>query len=809
MKTLRIGTPMLILFLFLTVAGSPLFPASKFLLPSPGKEETKIVVQNKVKLQALPFRLSDVRILDSPFREAMARGQNFLLAIDIDRLLHNFRLNAGLPSSARPYGGWEAPDVELRGHTLGHFLTACSLMYASTGDSRLKDKVSTIVSELAKIQEALTKQGFHSGYLSAFPEEFIDRVERRERVWAPYYTLHKIMAGLLDAFLYCDNKQALDILVKKADWVKLRMDRLTPEAQQRMLETEYGGMNEILANLYAVTGNPEHLRLARLFEHKALFEPLSRGEDPLDGLHGNTQIPKVIGAAREYELTGDKYYRDLAIFFWKRVAHYRSYVIGGNTNGERFFPVQQFSKQLGAATAETCNTYNMLKLTRHLFSWEPSAEFMDFYERALFNHILASQDPATGMMSYYVPLRPGSFRTYSTPENSFWCCVGTGMENHAKYGESIYFHDHSTLFINLFITSELSWAEKGLLLRQETRFPYDNKIKLAFRTEKPIQLDVKIRFPGWAISGMTVKINGQKEAIREKPGSYISILREWKDGDVVEVELPMSLSIEALPDDPRTVAFLFGPIVLAGDLGSDALTDEERYGPSAPRLGRLKPIEVPVFLSEKIDNVLSKVVPLAPEKLTFQTRGLGEPRDVTLRPFFELHDRRYSVYWKVYTQEEWEKRRAEKAAREARRREIERLTIDAVDINDPESEKTHQFQGENAVEGYFDGRRWRAARGGGWMSFELKSLPDQPLLLVCTYRGSEAPNRIFDILVEGEKIATEKLEIHPTELFDFEYQIPESLTRGKERVTVKLQAHPGASTGALFDLRIVPRLEKH
>jgi len=796
------------LILAVVSSTNALADSSPFQPVFPGAEKSqKIKVQNKAPLRAVPFELADVHLLDGPFHEAMVRDQKLLLGIDIDRLLHNFRLNAGLPSLAKPYGGWEAPDVELRGHSLGHFLTACALMYASTGDSRFKERANAIVSELAKIQEALPKRGFNQGFLSAFPEEFIDRVERRERVWAPYYTLHKIMAGLLDVYLYCDSKQALDILLKKADWVKSRLDGLTTEEQQKMLETEYGGMNDVLANLYAVTGNPGHLRLAQLFDHKALFDPLSQGKDLLDGLHGNTQIPKMIGAAREYELTNEKRYQDIATFFWKRVAHHRSYVIGGNTNGERFFPIEQFSRQLGTATTETCNTYNMLKLSRHLFSWEPSAETMDFYERALFNHILASQDPATGMVCYYVPLRPCAFRTYSTPDNSFWCCVGTGMENHAKYGETIYCHDDRSLYVNLFIASELSWREKGLLVRQETKFPYEDKTRLTFMTKKPVRLALKVRYPGWAVSGIIVTVNGEEEPVKDKPGSYIAIEREWKDGDVLEVSIPMGLHLESMPDDPKMVAFLYGPIVLAGDLGTEGLTETERYGPSAPRLGRLRPVQVPVLIVNKTEDILKKVVPVSRDRLTFKTLGIGQPQDVTLSAFYELHDRRYSVYWNAYAPAEWEKRKADMAVREARRQEVERLTIDSVDFSQPESEKAHQFQGKNAVEGYFEGRRWRAARNG-WFSFELKVKTDKPLLLVCTFRGSEGPSRTFDILVEGEKIAAEKLEIHPTELFDLEYPIPERLTKGKERITVKFEAHPGALTGALFDLRIVPLQEK-
>ncbi|MDW8167184.1 MAG: glycoside hydrolase family 127 protein [Acidobacteriota bacterium] len=762
----------------------------------------KITVPNKVPLKVMPFEATEVRLLEGPFREAMERTQRYILSLDVDRLLHNFRVNAGLPSSAQPYGGWEAPDVELRGHTVGHYLTACALMYARTGDERFKARANQMVAELARIQEALHRRGFNRGYLSAFPEEFIDRVEARQRVWAPYYTLHKIMAGLLDVYLYCDNSQALDVLVKMADWVKFRMDRLTREQQQNMLETEYGGMNEVLANLYAVTGNPEHLRLARLFDHQRLFEPLSRGEDPLDGLHANTQIPKIIGAAREYELTGEKWYADIATFFWQRVALHRSYVIGGHSDGERFFPISQFSRRLGPATAETCNTYNMLKLTRHLFSWDPKGEYMDFYERALFNHILASQDPATGMMCYYVPLRPGAFRTYSTPENSFWCCVGTGIENPARYGEAIYFRDDRSLYVTLFLSSEVSWKEKGVRVEQRTRFPEEDRTRLIIHVERPVRFALRIRYPGWAVSGAHVLVNGRRESVTAAPGSYITLEREWREGDTVEVQFPMSLRMEAMPDDPTMIALLYGPIVLAGDLGTEGLVESERYGPSAPRIGRVRPVEVPVFVTTEVKDVLAKVKPVAGTPLTFRTDGLGQPRDVTLAPFYKLHDRRYTVYWKVYTPAEWERRKAEIAAREARRREIERLTVDAVNLNDPQSEQAHRFQGENTNEGYFEGRRWRAARNG-WFSYELKVAPDRPVLLVCTYRGSEGPPRVFDIFVEGEKIATERLEIHPTELFDKEYPIPERLTRGKERIVVKFQAHPNAIAGAVFDVRTV------
>jgi DUF1680 family protein len=773
-----------------TASGSP--PAGQSVLKN---------TSNKIPSKASSFELRDVRLLEGPFRDAMLRDQQYLLGLDQDRLLHNFRVTAGLPSSAKPLGGWEAPDVELRGHSVGHYLSALALMYASTGDARFKARADAIVVELGKVQQAMPSRGFHPGYLSAFPEEFIDRVENRQRVWAPYYTLHKIMAGLLDVYGLCGNQQALDILAKMADWVRFRTDRLSEDQQQRMLETEHGGMNEVLANLYGVTGNPDHLRLARAFDHKALFDPLARGEDPLNGKHGNTQFPKIIGALREYELTGEKRYYDIATFFWERVALHRSFVIGGNTDDESFFPVEEFSKHLGASTTETCNTYNMLKLTRQLFRLEPSARLMEFYERGLFNHILASQDPTTGMMCYYVPLKPGAFKTYSTPNDSFWCCVGTGMENHAKYADTIYFHDSEALYLNLFIASELNWSQKGLVVRQETQFPEEDTTRLTFKAARPVRLALKVRYPFWARSGMTLTVNGRKEAVAAKPGSYATVEREWRTGDLVQVRVPMSLRLEAMPDDPRMVALLYGPIVLAGDLGKEDLASINRYGPSAPPLGRVRTPEIPAFIGDPND-VVAKVKPVSGAPLTFRTSGLAEPRDVTLIPFYRAYDQRYTVYWNVYPAAEWKAKRAERTAEEARRKLIELRTVDTVDVSEPESEQAHQFKGEHTSEGDLEGRIWRDARNG-WFSYELKVVPDRPVILTCTYRGTEGRQRRFDVLVDGEKIASESLAYHPTELFDVEYAVPEKLTRGKQRVTVRFQSTVDAATGALFEVRIV------
>ena len=749
---------------------------------------------------ARPFPLSDVRLLDGPFREAMLRDQQALLALDTDRLLHTFRLNAGLPTAAAPLGGWEAPEVELRGHTLGHFLSASALMYAGTGDARFKERADAVVAELAKIQDALGPR-FHPGYLSAFPEEFFDRLEKREKhVWAPYYTIHKIMAGLLDVHQLCGNAQALDVLVKQAAWVGRRMDALTDAQRQAALETEFGGMGEVLANLHAVTGDPGHLRLARLFDHRAVFDPLDRGQDALDGLHANTQIPKAIAAAREYELTGEARYRRIASFFWRRVALQRSFAIGGHSNAEHFFPVDDFANNLGSDSTETCNTYNMLKLTRHLFAWAPDALYMDFYERALVNHILASQDPATGGVTYYCPLKPGAFKTYSKPETSFWCCVGTGFENHAKYADSVYFHAPGTLWVNLFVASELRWREQGLVVRQETPFPDGDTVRLVFTPEKPLRLAVKVRRPAWASSsGVTLAVNGRRQPVTAQPGSYITIARTWKAGDTVDLRLPMRVHDEMLPGAPGTVAFLYGPLVLAGDLGREGLTDALRYGPSHPYLLKVKPVAVPALVAADPSRIRDQVVPVPDAPLTFRTQGLARPADVTLVPFWKAAGQRYTVYWNVMSPREWQARRTGAEAKAEARSARAAATVDRVDVDDAASETAHAYRAEGARDWTFEGRKCREVQKG-FLSYELKVRPDRPMRVFFTYLGTEGPPREVDVLVDGQTVGTRAAEKVTTRLLEADYAVPEALTRGKERVTVRFQTHGTTAAPAVFEV---------
>ncbi len=750
------------------------------------KANPKMKVADGIPEKASAFSLKDVRILGGPFKHAMDLDHQYLLSLDPDRLLHNFRVNAGLPSSAKPLGGWEAPDSEVRGHFVGHYLSACAQMYAATGDEKLKANATYVITELAKCQKALG-----NGYLSAFPETFIDRVETLKPVWAPWYTVHKILAGLIDNYSLCDNKQALDMAIRMGDWAKHRMDKLSDDQMQRMLENEQGGINEGLANLYAITGKKEYLALSERFNHHAVIDPLARREDALDGLHANTQIPKIIGAARQYELTGDPKLQTTASFFWDVVTRDRSYVIGGNSDGEHFSPKAHLSAYLSPTTTETCNTYNMLKLTHHLFTWDPKAHYADYYERALFNHILASQDPDDGMMCYYVPLHSGSRKQYSTPNDSFWCCTGTGVENHARYGDSIYYHEGGQgLYVNLFIDSKLDWKSRGITVRQETRFPEEGLSHLAFTCARPTRMAVHIRRPAWATSEFHVLVNGKEDMAAVSPSSYAVISRTWKTGDRVEIRMPMGLHTEAFKDNANRLAFLYGPIVLSAEWNGGA--------------------QLPVIVSAGHD-VQDGVTPVQNKTLTFTGepgvfKAVGEPsgEKLTFKPFYATYKTSYVVYWDVFTPEQWEVKQAQVKAQLAQERALEARSVDVIHPGEEQNERDHKFTGAMTNNGDFGGKKWRDARAGGWFSYELKTLPDAALDLGVTYWGSDGGGRDFDILVDDVKIATESLaNKHPDKFFDVVYPIPTDLTKGKSKVTVRYQAHPGSMAGGVFACRIL------
>jgi DUF1680 family protein len=596
----------------------------------------KSVTHEKVPWKVLPFPLKQVRLGDGPCKVAMEADRQYLRSLPPDRLLHTFRINAAMASSAEPLGGWEKPDCELRGHYAGgHYLSACALMYASVGDEDLKNNANTVVGELGKCQNALK-----SGYLSAFPIEFFDRLRERQAVWAPFYTIHKIMAGLLDMYTYCGNEQALDMVQKMADWTAGYTGPLSYEHMQRVLGTEYGGMGEVLANLYAVTGRGYYLDVAQRFDKKQFFDPLAAHRDELKGLHVNTHIPQVIAAARLYELTGERRYRDIAEYFWDEVVSERSYCTGGTSNRESWnTDPGKLSTELSTSTTECCCAYNMMKLTRHVFGWSPDAHLMDYYERTLFNHRLGTINPEDGTMMYYLPLAAGYWKTFGKPFDAFWCCTGTGSEEYAKLTDTIYFHDDDSLYVNLYIDSQLDWPEKGLQVKQQTRFPEEHGTTIAVVAKSPTQLSINLRIPYW-VQGGSVKINGAPLPAFSSPSSYLTLNRVWKTGDKIRLSLPMALHVDSIPDNETMQAAMYGPLVLAGRF--EAVTTEMTYGDFKPKPGEQK--KVPDIVADP-SNPTAWLEPEGKQPLSFTTVGQSQPQ--TLVPLNNVIHERYAVYWKV------------------------------------------------------------------------------------------------------------------------------------------------------------------
>jgi len=603
-------------------------------------------------VKARPFPLNRVSLLDSPFKKAMEVNKAYLLRLDADRMLWPFHDRAGLPTKGKRYGGWEQRDCV--GQTSGHYLSACALMYASTGDKEIKKRVDYMVSELAGVQE---KHG--DGYAGAMRTEvwkktFSGTIEVHQwglgGGYVPWYVLHKTYAGLIDAYVHAGNKQALEVAVKFAAWAKKGTDNLDEKQFQKMLRCEFGGMNEALANLYALTGNKDCLALARRFDHKVITDPLAAKKDQLEGKHVNTQIPKIIGAARLYELAGQERHATIARYFWDRAVNTRSFAPGGVDLRERFCAPETEAPHLAWNSCETCCAYNMLKISRHLFGWKPDATYMDYYERLLYNHVLGSQDPDSGGLTYFYSLKPGHFKIYSTPFDSMWCCVGTGMENHSKYGETIYFHDDDTLWVNLFIPSELDWIKKDVEIRQETKFPEEDTTTITVSTKQPKEFSVNVRVPYWVEQDVEVTINGEKQAVEARPRSYLTLSRAWKDGDKIQVKLPTGLHLYRARDDKTLAVIMYGPLVLAGELGREGMPENDCCPNNGSHAGdKTPPVPVLAVASGDPSTWIERV---EGEPLNFRTKGVGKPEDVSLIPLADLHHQRYTVYWKTTSTEQ-------------------------------------------------------------------------------------------------------------------------------------------------------------
>jgi uncharacterized protein len=762
----------------------------------PVQNDPRMKISPVVPLQAYAFDLHDVTLLEgSPFKNAMEKDAAYLLTIEPNRLLHRFHENAGLPTKGEIYGGWESEG--LSGHTIGHYLSACAMMYAGIGKVEFKHRVDYITDELERCQRARK-----SGYIGAIPNEdtLFARVARGEIKssgfdlnggWSPWYTVHKVMSGLVDAYLYCGNEKARQLVIGMADWIDHILKSLTNEQRLQMLNCEYGGMNDVLANIYAITGKKKYLDLSYKFHDEFVLGQLAKRIDPIPGKHSNTNVPKAIGAARRFELTELSEDSTIAYFFWESMVNNHTYVIGGNSNSEYCGEPRKLTDRLSDHTCETCNTYNMLKLTRHLLCWHPTQELADYYERALYNHILASQNPTDGMMCYFVPLRMGSKKEFSDPFNTFTCCVGSGMENHSKYAESIYYEAaDGGLFVNLFIPSELRWKWKNIVVKQETRFPDNDTIVLTLTMKSSNQFPLYLREPKWAFHGVHLKVNSKSVLSVRNTSGYLIVDRLWKDADKIEIVIPMSLYSESIPDNANRIAFLYGPIVLAGQLGT-TMPD--------PLFG------TPVLLTDnrKVNDWLE---PLVHEPLAFEMKNTGQPINPVLKPFYKTYDQYYSVYFDFFTPAEWQVRQQEYDAEKERQKEIEEITIDNFRIGEKQPEREHNLQASERS--YVDaalGRPCREARRDNFFSFEMNVQQGISNALLLTYIGDDK-DRMFDILVEGTLIATvEWAGGKSSKFYNVEYPILDELVYGKQKVMVRIEANHDKTAGRVFGCRTIRR----
>ena len=760
----------------------------------PEFKNASVRVNPLAPIKAYAFNLKDVKLLDgSPFKNAMEKDAAYLLVIEPDRLLHRFYKNAGLPTKGEIYGGWESGG--LSGHTLGHYLSACALFYSNTGKAEFKNRVDYIVSELARCQQARK-----TGYVGAIPKEDtlwagVSRGEIRSGgfdlngAWSPWYTVHKVMAGLVDAYLYCDNQQALKVVTGIADWTEIILKNLTEEQRLTMLNCEYGGMQDVLVNIYSINGSKKYLDLSYKFDDDFIMGQLARGIDPMAGKHSNTNVPKAIGAARRFELTNSVSDHKIASFFWQIMALHQAYVIGGNSNYEYLGEPDKLNDRLSDNTCETCNSYNMLKLTRHLFAWEPNSKLFDFYERTLYNHILSSQNPENGMMCYFTPLRMGTRKEFSDQFNTFTCCVGSGMENHSKYVEAIYNETSGgDLYVNLFLPSELNWRTRTATVKLETGFPFDNKVTVSVSLLNSQTFSLFLRQPAWSKGGIAVTVNGKSVKVSPDASGYGEINRKWKNNDKIEITLSMDLHIESMPDNADRIAFLYGPVVLAADLG-DSLPD--------PLFG------TPVLLTDN-RNIKDWLKPVDLKTLKFETEGVGQPKDIILKPFYILYNKYYSVYFDFFTKAGWLARQAEYEADKKRQQLIEDRTVDYFRIGEMQPERDHNLVATE--KSYVDialGRTGREARRDNNFTYTMKVYPGAFNILLLTYIGDDK-DRKFDILVDGVKIAYVEWNGGTTgKFYDNEYVIPADLIGNKTIVTVKIDANHSRTAGRIFGCRIL------
>lgn len=772
----------------------------------------------EVPAAARPLPLSAVRLTGGPLKHAQDLNAQYLLALEPDRMLAYYRDRAGLAKKAEPYGGWDGDGRNLTGHIAGHYLSAVSLMYAATGDPRFKERADYMVSELKIVQDA-----HGDGYLGAIKggKEMFQEVAKGNiksggfdlnGQWAPWYTLHKTYAGLRDAYRHTGNKTALEVEKRYAAWAESIVSRLDDAQMQKMLNTEFGGMPEILADLYADTGEKRWLDLSYRFDHRLILEPFKRGEDALAGVHGNTTVPKFIATASRYGYTGNQDDRKAAEFFWDRVVNHHTFATGGHGKDEYWREPDKLGRIVDGRTSESCNVYNMLKLTRTLFAQSPRVEHAEFHERALFNHVLGSMDPNDGSTCYMVPVgRSERGREYSQmlpnergQGGSFTCCVGSGMESHALHGAGLYYESGDRLWVNIYAPSTAEWAAAGVKVEAATDFPEGETASYTFTAKTPRAFTLALRRPAWAGDGFAVKVNGTPVKSLTKPASYIEIRRTWRTGDTVTVTLPKALHLQPTPDMPRRAALMWGPLVMAGDLGPlPARAGRGRSNDGGQPQARPQPQRIETPLLVAAERPISEwLKPVEGKPGVFRTQGVGKDRDVEFVPFYRLHRRTYTSYFDYFTPAEYEKHAAAIAAERERQRTLEDATVASLQPGEMQPERDFNQQGENTQPApRIEGRPGR--QGTGWFSYDLPVDPAHPMSLVVTYYRDNRRARSFQILVDGQKLADVSRPASSEPVFDdVEYRIPAELVKGKTKVTVRFQAVEG-QIGPVYGVRMI------
>ena len=767
------------------------------------------------KLYNNEFPLGDVTLLNGPFKHARDLNIQTLVKYDVDRLLAGYRKEAGLPEKAKSYSNWEGLD----GHVGGHYLSAMAMNYASTKNEECKRRLEYMITELKACQDANGKNNpdWAVGYVGAIPnsKKIWSTLQKGDfdafrSAWVPWYNVHKMYAGLRDAWVYAGDEAAKSIFLKFCDWAINITASLTEAQRQFMLDTEHGGMNEIFADAYEMTGDEKYLIAAKRFSHKMLLDPMSEGKDNLDNKHANTQVPKAIGFERIGEVSNDAKYAKAGDFFWKTVTTSRSLAFGGNSRREFFPGTNAYIDFINDVEGpESCNSYNMLKLTEDLFRNNLSAKYADYYERTLYNHILSTQHPVNGGYVYFTPARPRHYRVYSSPNEGMWCCVGSGMENHGKYNEFIYTHSKDSLFLNLFIASELNWKEKGIKLKQQTQFPFEQGTKHTV-TEGSSRFKLLMRYPSWVKEGaLKISVNGKAVSYTANPSSYVAIERVWKKGDVVQVALPMHSTIERLPNVPEYIAIMHGPILLCAKTGTEDLkglvADDSRWGHIAS--GEKLPVDkAPIIIEDNIASITNKLKPVSGKPLTFTVSQIKMVNtiDVVFEPFFKIHDARYMMYWMALSNKQYKTYVDSIAVLENQKLELQKRTIDFVAPGEQQPEADHAMQKQASNTGNNFDEFWRDARSGGFFSYKLSTNNETGLSLIVRYWGAESGNRKFDIYVDDQKLITEDIsgKWNQRKFKDVEYAIPDAMVRGKETVSVKFQPLQGNTAGAVYYIRM-------